>query len=136
MKVGAWTVLCPYYFSTENVIEMEEINIIRRIQSMPPSEMELNGLSISAIKTIYAFCFQNPYFSSCQMDYDHSVFVNTSLAWSIRESIYKQYENFSGSVLKQKFMRGVFNIMQGLVRENVFYKYDNSAQMLDEYYQR
>ncbi|KAL4497405.1 hypothetical protein ABPG72_011340 [Tetrahymena utriculariae] len=131
-----WTVLCPYYFQSESMNGVEEIQIIHRIQKMPPSELELKGMSISAIKTIYAFCFQNPYFTACQMDYNHSVFVNTSLAWSLREKIYRHYSNYKRNPIKNKLQNILFMILRLMIRENVFYKYDNSAILLDQYYSK
>ncbi|KAL4447014.1 hypothetical protein ABPG74_013866 [Tetrahymena malaccensis] len=131
-----WTVLCPYYFQSESMDGVEEIQIIHRIQKMPPSELELKGMSISAIKTIYAFCFQNPYFTACQMDYNHSVFVNTSLAWSLREKIYRHYCNYKRNPIKNKLQNIFFQILRLMIRENVFYKYDNSAILLDQYYSK
>ncbi|EAR85563.2 transmembrane protein, putative (macronuclear) [Tetrahymena thermophila SB210] len=131
-----WTVLCPYYFQSESMDGVEEIQIIHRIQKMPPSELELKGMSISAIKTIYAFCFQNPYFTACQMDYNHSVFVNTSLAWSLREKIYRHYCNYKRNPIKNKLQSIFFQILRLMIRENVFYKYDNSAILLDQYYSK
>lgn len=69
------------------------------------------------------------------MDYKLSVFVNASLAWSLRESIYRNFFNGNHSYIKNKLLLFTFNSLKLAIRDDIFYKYDNSAIMLDEYFQ-
>lgn len=59
---------------------------------MPASTLKVKNLSISALKSIYSYCYTNPYFMACEMDYPFLTFLNVSLAYSVRERIYDSHK--------------------------------------------
>ena len=49
-------VLCPYHFDSEKInYTQDENKILERLENMPASTLKIKNLSISAIKSIYAF---------------------------------------------------------------------------------
>ncbi len=59
---------------------------------MPSSTMKIKNLSISAIKQIYALSQLNPYFLTCEMDYQFLTFINVGVVHSLRELVYENYK--------------------------------------------
>ncbi|KAL4503936.1 hypothetical protein ABPG72_022566 [Tetrahymena utriculariae] len=68
-----------------NLSERRLINLIRLF---PPKSLELNNVSINALKAIYSIVSSNDNFRYANVNFSSESFINNGIAFSLRESLY------------------------------------------------
>ncbi|KAL4498606.1 hypothetical protein ABPG72_019724 [Tetrahymena utriculariae] len=132
-KRAPLSVLCPYFLDSQNLENYNEELLLERLRCMPASTLKVRNLSISALKSIYSTCYQNPYFMACEMDYQFLTFINVSLAYSAREKIFESHKPPSRSSIGSMLNKIVWKIINGLVSLDTYFEFDENTIVLNEY---
>ena len=99
---------------------------------MPPSALSIDNFSINGLKAVYMICYQNDYFMKSDIDFESIMFISTSLAFSLREYFYKQYQSQKQHPFLSVFLRVMYNLMDVFVDIDSYFKYDESLTALNE----
>ncbi|EAR97294.2 transmembrane protein, putative (macronuclear) [Tetrahymena thermophila SB210] len=132
-KRAPLSVLCPYFFDSQNLQNYDEELLLERLRCMPASTLKVRNLSISALKSIYSTCYQNPYFMACEMDYQFLTFINVSLAYSARERIFESHKPPSRSSIGSMVNKIIWKIINALVSLDTYFEFDENTIVLNEY---
>ncbi|CAD8189473.1 unnamed protein product [Paramecium pentaurelia] len=125
-----------YYLNDELIEEMfrqnyNESDLLDLITLIPPAKIRIeNTLTLNTLKGFYSILQNQYYFSSSIIKYSFNDWINTGLAYQIREYAYNYVPKTS---IQSKLKTIAYNISNWLVMPQQTYIFYNENQSLQQY---
>jgi len=109
-----------------NISERRLINIIRLF---PPKSLELDNVSINALKAIYSILSSNDNFRYANVNFSSKSFINNGIAFSLREQLFmgKKRRNWIAKIGSSI----LYSFLDLFCSEAEVYKFDDTIPKLN-----
>ncbi|KAL4473615.1 hypothetical protein ABPG74_022479 [Tetrahymena malaccensis] len=108
---------------------LSERRLINFIRLFPPRSLELNNVSINALKAIYSIVSSNDNFRYANVNFSSQSFINNGIAFSLRESLYMGRKR--KNIILKTFDSIAYGFLDIFCVEAEVYKFDETIPILN-----
>ncbi|EAR92477.2 transmembrane protein, putative (macronuclear) [Tetrahymena thermophila SB210] len=108
---------------------LSERRLINFIRLFPPKSLELNNVSINALKAIYSIVSSNENFRYANVNFSSQSFINNGIAFSLRESLYMGRKR--KNIILKAFDSIAYAFLDIFCGEAGVYKFDETIPILN-----